>query len=450
MKRMKKSMFFTTIAMVVLLVVALSTATFAWYISNNTAMTDIATVTAAASVDANIGIGWTAGSPSTSISFKDVVDFTPAVPVQKPLIAKATTDAVVANYAAVDSLTGLSAYMIADAFGAGKDSLKIFIITDAQLAATKIPVDLSVGPYFLTVSGNYERIYHTVVWVDSKVKVEEDINYTHNGQDRTTYATIYKVVTGTPAAGEISSTEAYTNVGEFVDTGNYIYKYDYYQFVAYEEKVPSTATFDFFSTTVAGTMNDATIQWDKVEELYSVKPSETNRFVIMTQQNADANANPQAATTSMQFLTAPTNAGGYFTANGDTATTDSMRNPDNTDQKIFFVSNNSANPTGTITMSITTSGDNKDRLRVAVLCDGKYVATLGSGIATYYGQIVNSAHSETSLKTYNATSEVILTPLAASASHEIELVAWYDGVVLKSANASKSAQFTITFVANAP
>ena len=62
-------MFISTILMVVVLVVALSTATFAWYTANNQANTNAASVIAADSTSANIAIGWTPTATGTAIEF---------------------------------------------------------------------------------------------------------------------------------------------------------------------------------------------------------------------------------------------------------------------------------------------------------------------------------------------------------------------------------------------
>lgn len=83
MKHMKKSMFITTVMMVVLLIVAVSTATFAWYTSSNTVNTVATQVNSAQSTGANISIGW---SPDTAVGVSSLsfasneTDFYPMVP----------------------------------------------------------------------------------------------------------------------------------------------------------------------------------------------------------------------------------------------------------------------------------------------------------------------------------------------------------------------------------
>jgi len=71
MKHMKKSMFITTLAMVVVLVVALSTATFAWYTANTTVQATTTAAQSASSDSAAIAVETseiTSGSTGTSVT----------------------------------------------------------------------------------------------------------------------------------------------------------------------------------------------------------------------------------------------------------------------------------------------------------------------------------------------------------------------------------------------
>lgn len=86
MKHTKKSLFITTVMMVVLLVVAISTATFAWYTSSNTVNTVATQVNSAESTGANISIGWADNTPVGVSSLEFVTnenDFSPMVPAVK-------------------------------------------------------------------------------------------------------------------------------------------------------------------------------------------------------------------------------------------------------------------------------------------------------------------------------------------------------------------------------
>lgn len=100
MKTMRKSMFISTVLMVVLLIVALSTATFAWFSANNTVIATQTTMTAATSTDANITIGWEP-NPSgmgSSISFDSASALHPTIPMLKPVKAGETGTTIPAQY----------------------------------------------------------------------------------------------------------------------------------------------------------------------------------------------------------------------------------------------------------------------------------------------------------------------------------------------------------------
>lgn len=87
MKHMKKSMFISTVMMVVLLIVALSTATFAWFSANDTVFATQTTLTAAQSSSANIKIGWQGWDDNlfgSTISFDTASNIEPAIPLFMP------------------------------------------------------------------------------------------------------------------------------------------------------------------------------------------------------------------------------------------------------------------------------------------------------------------------------------------------------------------------------
>ena len=66
MKNAKKSMFITTVLMVAVLIVAVSTATFAWYTASGSGTATGALLTSAESTDANIGLGWSKETATSS------------------------------------------------------------------------------------------------------------------------------------------------------------------------------------------------------------------------------------------------------------------------------------------------------------------------------------------------------------------------------------------------
>lgn len=79
-----KSLFISTIAMVVMLIVALSVGTFAWYTAQETVTADDAVVGTATSTESAIAIGWAAGASSSSVSFGAKNDLRPMIPTSAP------------------------------------------------------------------------------------------------------------------------------------------------------------------------------------------------------------------------------------------------------------------------------------------------------------------------------------------------------------------------------
>ena len=80
MKNAKKSMFITTILMVAVLIVAVSTATFAWYTASTQGTATNAVISSASSGDANIAVDWSNSGHGTTIQFDTVSALQPMVP----------------------------------------------------------------------------------------------------------------------------------------------------------------------------------------------------------------------------------------------------------------------------------------------------------------------------------------------------------------------------------
>lgn len=74
-----KSIFISTIAMVVLLVVALATGTFAWYTSQNTATGESASLSTAASTSATIALSWSQSGTGSQVTFGST-EVSPMIP----------------------------------------------------------------------------------------------------------------------------------------------------------------------------------------------------------------------------------------------------------------------------------------------------------------------------------------------------------------------------------
>jgi len=83
-----KSLFISTVAMVVMLIVALSVGTFAWYTAQSSVNATEATVGAQASSDTALGIGWSTDASAASVSLSSQTNKV------RPMIPKAApTDA---------------------------------------------------------------------------------------------------------------------------------------------------------------------------------------------------------------------------------------------------------------------------------------------------------------------------------------------------------------------
>lgn len=93
MKHAKKSMFITTILMVAVLIVAVSTATFAWYTASSSATASKAVLTAAESSSANIAVGWSSTATGSSITFgANATEVNPMCPTEALVIDTANPE----------------------------------------------------------------------------------------------------------------------------------------------------------------------------------------------------------------------------------------------------------------------------------------------------------------------------------------------------------------------
>lgn len=100
MKNTKRSMIITTVLMVVVLVVAISTSTFAWYTASNTGSATSAALKSAESSAANIAVGWNRDATGSSIAFSSTVQsLFPMCPKEVPT---AGASSIVFNSANID------------------------------------------------------------------------------------------------------------------------------------------------------------------------------------------------------------------------------------------------------------------------------------------------------------------------------------------------------------
>ncbi len=97
MKRTKKSLFISTVLMVVLLIVAISTATFAWYSSQETARANDGELITAGTTDANIGIFFGSNGPASEVTLATQGGIKPMVPKTDPATSNTATGALEFN-----------------------------------------------------------------------------------------------------------------------------------------------------------------------------------------------------------------------------------------------------------------------------------------------------------------------------------------------------------------
>ncbi len=140
MKNAKKSMFITTILMVAVLVVAISTATFAWYTSTGNGTASQANLVAAESNAANVAVGWDANAKTTSVTFSSTaVEVAPMAPTAEP-IADMTFAALELKTATLDATGAFNAdgqtaipWTVSD--GAAQDAKTSFYVINHNMNA---------------------------------------------------------------------------------------------------------------------------------------------------------------------------------------------------------------------------------------------------------------------------------------------------------------------------
>jgi len=193
---MRKSMFISTVLMVVLLIVALSTATFAWFSANNTVIATQTTMTAATSTDANITIGWTTNPQEmgSSISFDSASALHPTIPKLKPVKAGETGTPIPAQYVSTNKplSEGVTTYNFT--YG-GYEDVPFLTVVDAKTVERggTIPYDADLDEDYPGLIGSItplKRIYRTswaiearYVATTSQVPMNERDDISYNGEN---------------------------------------------------------------------------------------------------------------------------------------------------------------------------------------------------------------------------------------------------------------------------
>lgn len=148
-------MFFSSILMIVILVVALSTSTFAWYTSTNAVSAESTALYSATSSSANISIGWSDGAKDTVVSFdasgEGASGIQPMIPTSDLTGSTATSAAFITATATLNE-EGKSAFSTASGTGtpwkqrkAGEpETTSLFIMNWNTLAGATVTITPTV------------------------------------------------------------------------------------------------------------------------------------------------------------------------------------------------------------------------------------------------------------------------------------------------------------------
>lgn len=493
-------MFFTTVLMVVLLIVALSTATFAWFSANNTVTATQTTMTAATSTSASIEIGWDTGNMGSSISFDPVNMMQPAIPEEKP---RKSAENVVAQYVVTrTSPTGDGFTSVGFAYA--NETVSYVNVVETVKANTIATTATLTGAGGILEPGAivedsekiapFARLY--------KIKAADVAKYVSVGQtitDKNLYepisvnqkdydflviddnqkgtANYISAETAQGAPYNISADAAiqqnmiyhlkavadtykvYDPTGTFPTTGNYI-----------AGGVPMNEDVDYVTFMTAAGVIDAKVG----TEYYIHAEDVVNKFGVSTAREGDkvycvtkAGAESSAITTDAAFVnslkTALIDVSARFKANGNSAgykPLNMLGNAAEQDKTAFFIKNAGSATAKPVRISLTMDARNEDfssakDVRVAVFVKTEndtsynYYGTMGDG-KTRYGKILDGAYStENDLLSYDATAGLPdFITLAGQRSVEVKFVAWYEGTLLNTQNAGKKVNISFSFTAS--
>lgn len=489
MKHMKKSMFISTVMMVVLLVVALSTATFAWFSANDTVTATQTTMTAATSTDANIQISWAQASGyGQTISFKTASNLQPSMPKMLPTDR---TTSVPAQY-----ITTAETYSSGVNFEyAGAPAVPYVNVLNVNLSNTVALTDATSANYAGLVGepALLGRIYRT--------------QYARDSFYLMTQATVASGFTAFPEGNYLSivadevdpidfqirvSDVAYTlyssganfdnNITATPTVGFRIYNIDavadIHRFVALNAPAPSgwlaggidgTITspgdvdYDVVVST-AGSLDTLVggqyyINQPAVNGLFGVSPSRAGDRIYCVRAASSIDKTTYADFTTTNFFTSTINETGRFrdTIAGATPITLSELDGDRTS---FWIKNNNAegSPAAKVNLYVDFEGDAAvEDIRLAVFVRNTtdafpyYVGTLATAARnTYYGTIAFGAVSTApNFGSYAANGNQLLNFVQVDPQQaaQIYVVAWYDGIGLDSVKSGQEANFSFRFTA---
>lgn len=465
--------------MVVLLIVALSTATLAWFSSNDTVSATQTTMTAARSSDATIGIGWSAfeAMTGTEISFDtpSIASGEPIMPILEPHTTPTTPQVyyVATNKKNAVGLDGV----VADGVN-GQEFARVF--RDEVVAANK-SIALADMASFTFVDEKepvaYDKVYMVKEAIEAGYYVFRN-NYPVTGYNLINGYQYLTIVASGAVAGQINladlTQEPYVGFkGEAApQAGDRLYDLQAadaeYQAVDYMSSLTA-------GTFVTGGMGDGQ---DYKYALTTVGEFETeDNGITLTEAAAFSTGaldgeyiyciraaveEPVTKLSDFHFTTAKIDGSGRFLSAGDTGLPAVLQELGDGTRNTFFIRNNGAPNAAAAEIIVTANITelNSAQLRLAIFAKApgetelRYYGTLSAagGQNTVFGTILNGAHSAASQKytTTRAIGEdagVSLGSIQSGEPIEVTVIAWFDGLTLTTARGGDPASFTLNITA---
>ncbi len=501
MKHMKKSMFITTLLMVVLLVVALSTATFAWFSANNTVTAQQATMTAATSSAANIQISWDNSEWGSTIAFNNNTDFQPSVPKMRPVI---TNTAIPAQYVVTSTdydgglnfpyaettvpyINVLDVNMSHLVLATGVDDVAFpgltnaealeplarlyklqharegfFMITTSTLpdaSVNKIEINGTEYSFINVISGSTYDNNVAIGNIDTVLGSGASSNLYASGAAKdegttTPAAAGYRIYDVKPISEihtlyPIGSTYPTTFVNidgtSTADSGSI----PYYTVVSAAGKLDTVLNGEYYiNRSAVNTIANGLGPAREGDKIYMVRAADT-----------------ETKTTYSSFITS-----NFYTdnidANGRFRNGPNLSNPvtltklnGEVGENQFYIKNSNAvgSKAAIVSMVATIEGPEDtsalNDIRLAVFVNDEYVGSLSKdgSTTTYYGDIVNGAASSAgNFASYNTSGSTLsnFVQIDPEQSVSIRVVVWMDGIGLTSAESGQDVNFSFTFTAS--
>ncbi|MDR3217305.1 MAG: hypothetical protein LBT55_07920 [Clostridiaceae bacterium] len=463
-KRQTKSLFVTTLIIAIMLVAALSTATFAWFSANTTVSVTTTTVTAAKSDNANIGIGWTLDEANNgkTITFDstalDAVG--PKVPTTMPVKKGQNLATEIATHKYITTKNLLVANQFkANALPGTANKLNIKFISNEDISTSLQPDEISfynggnasdgydVGGKKVVditkITSTATDYFDDAIVGTDYYRIAVRTNYYYLG-DITSIWDVQDITLSSEAAAKISSFNdggviltigsvtsgaTITNADANVIFPGYSFNNDITRIYKINEPIliPESYTTlpsrvvalgvinglggfaDYvYITTTKGYINTGDITDAEAASVYGVVVDAGDRYLYEktndVKDDQAASGTKIAPTSQLAFGTSPIDTDGRFTtpANGGISYAKQV----STSQEYFYIKNNSSSTTAIdIYIGGEITGTNASLLRIAVFVNDTYIDTLATTAAnTYYGAILATANGTRSLSTYSATA----------------------------------------------